>query len=162
MCSPINRIGKNLVRRTAIAEVVLDAEVVIRTTGVMASRQNDPAESTPFANYRARGGRRKYAVTTNEHTAKSGRSRHAQDDLNSYIVEKSAIAAENQRRSLMTFQRIKNALDKIFQISGLAKDLDLFSQSGGAGLLPGKRLGRNADSLHGILNQEQRKSRTLS
>jgi hypothetical protein len=114
----------------------------------VAGGQDDATKGLPFADHGAgcRGGQN--AVTTDQHAAKTGRCRHAQDGLDGDIVVIAAIATEDQRLPLLAAQRVENGLDEILEIPRLLKYRHFLSQPGCPRLLAGERRAGNADHLH--------------
>jgi hypothetical protein len=91
----VNRFGDFFRGRATVADVVLDAEVAIRSTGVMAGREHDAAERAVLAHDCAQRRRRQDAALPHQHAGEAVGGSHAQDDLDGGAVEEAAIAADH-------------------------------------------------------------------
>src|SRR6185436_9130527 len=77
----------------AVGEIVLDAEVAVRSAGIVARGQDDAAVRLTLADHTRRRRCRQYSAATNEYAAHPVRRRDAEDDLNRLAVEVAAVAA---------------------------------------------------------------------
>ena len=144
----VQRVGESLVGRAAVAEVVLDAEVVIRPAGVVAGREDDAAEGRALADHGAGCRGRQDAVLADHHAPETGGGGHAQDGLDGDIIEIAAITTEYQRLALEAFETVENRLDEVFEIARLAENLHFLAQSRSPRFLTGKRLAGNCFNAH--------------
>ena len=108
--------GDLLGRRPAVADVVLDAEVAVGTAGIMARRENEPAERLVLPDHVARGRRREDAVLPDQHAAKplgGGDLDRLLDDLG---IEVAAVAADHQRLPRDIAEHVEDRLDEVLDI----------------------------------------------
>jgi hypothetical protein len=137
-----DRLGDALRRRTAVADVVLDAEVLVRAAGVVAGREHDAAEGAVLADHVRGGGRRQDAALADQHPAEAVGGRHLQRDLDHLAVEVAPVAADDQRLALVPLQAVEDRLDEVLHVVRLLEVRHLLAQARGAGLLIVVRSGR--------------------
>ncbi len=143
-----DRLGDLFRRRTAVGSVVFDAEVLVRTTGIMAGRQDDPPERLVLADDTGRRRRRQDTALAHQDPAETVGRRHPEDDLNGFVVVVAAIAAENQRLATIAFEGIENRLNEILQVVRLLENLHFLTKPGGSRLLTPERFCLNSLDSH--------------
>ena len=131
----IDRLGDLLGRRPAVADVVLDPEIFVRAAGIVAGRQDQPAECLALANQagRSRGGQQ--PVLADHDSPEPIRRGHLQDDLHRGPVVVAAVAADHQGLALEALEHVEHRLDEVLEIVRLPENLDLLAQARGAGAL---------------------------
>src|SRR5262249_30290975 len=135
------RFGNLFGRRTAVADVVLDAEIAVRAARVVTRRQNDAAEGPMFTDHIGCGWRREEAAATDENPAKAVRCRHPDHRLDDVPIVEAPVAAYDERLAGESLQRIEDRLNEVLRIARLLENRDLLAKAGGAGPLPLPRLG---------------------
>ena len=131
----VDRLGDLLRRRAAVADVVLDAEVLGRAAGVVAGREDDAAEGAVLADDVGGGGRREDAAAADEDAAEAVGGGHLQRGLDDLAVEVAAVAADDQGLALEAFEAVEDRLDEVLDVGRLLEVRDLLAQARGAGLL---------------------------
>ncbi len=124
-----NGISNLLRSRSAIAGVVFDAEIAIRPARIMAGGKDNAAEGLVFSDDAGGSRRRQDTTLSNQYATEAVGCSHLQDDLYRLPVVISTVAAQRQRGTGRCVYRIKNALDKIFQIMRLLKNADPLAQA---------------------------------
>ena len=135
-----DRLGDGLRRRSAGADIVLDAEIAVRPAGIVARREDDPAKGGERPDQRRDGGGRKDAALADEDAAEAVRGGDLDHDLDRLAVEEAAVAAEDQGFALKAFERIESRLNEVFEVAGLLEHPDLLAQTRSARPLVGERL----------------------
>jgi hypothetical protein len=133
-----DRFGDLLRRGAAVGGVVLDAEIAVRSAGIVTGRQDDTAKCAIFADHAGGRGCRKYAALADQHAPVSVGCRHLQNDLDRFAVVKAAVASQHQRSTRRCSDGIKDALHEVFQIVRLPECRNTLAQSGSARFLIGK------------------------
>ena len=131
----VDRIGDLLRRRAAVADVVLDAEVLGRPAGIVAGREDDAAEGAVLADD-VRGGRRgEDAAAADEDAAEAVGGGHLHRDLDDLAVEVAAVAADHEGLALEALEAVEDRLDEVLDVVRLLEVRHLLAQARGAGLL---------------------------
>ena len=136
-----DRLGDILRGRSAGADIVLDAEIPVRTAGIVARREDDPAIGVQRADQRRDGRSREDAAFADNDAAEAVCRGDLDHDLDRLAVEKAPVAAEDQRLALKALERIENRLNEVFEIVRPLEDRHLLAQTRSAGPLVGERLG---------------------
>ena len=100
---------------TAIRYIVLDAKVVVRSTGIVTSGEKDTAVSRVFSNHIGSSGSGKNSILSNNKFVYAVCRSDSQDDLDSLGREEPAVAPDNDG-SILCIDRVKDRLDEIFSI----------------------------------------------
>lgn len=135
LAAGIDRVGDLLRCRTAIADIVLDAEVFGRAAGVVAGGEHDAAEGFVFADDVGGGRRRQNAAAADEYAAEAVGGRHLDGDLNDFAVVEAAVAADHQGLTGKAFERVEDRLDEVLGIVLLLEHRNLLAQARRAGFL---------------------------
>jgi hypothetical protein len=146
-----NAVGHLFGRGTAIRRVELDAEVLVRTAGIVAGRHDDAAIGLADADKVGGGRCRQDGVPADNDLPGAGRRGHAQDHLRGAVVEVTAIAAKHERFSGDAPDAGPNRLDEILQIVRTHENPRLLAQAGCSRFLVFNRLRFNRQFLHGFL-----------
>ena len=139
----VDRLRHLFGRRAAIADIVLDAEILVRPAGIVAGGEDETAERLALADQVAGGGGGQDAALADDDAGEAVGGGHADRDLNHLAVEEAAVTADDQRRAILAVDRIEHRLDEIFRIMRLLEHPDLFAQAGCARLLVVIGRGRN-------------------
>ena len=145
----IDRVGELLGRRAAIAGIVLDAEVALRPTGIVAGRQDDAAKRLVLADEVRGRWRGHEAVLPHHHAPEAIGCSHADGGLDDVRVVVAAVAADHQCLPRKTLERVEDRLDEVLRVVRLLEHRHLLAQSRGAGLLAFERLGGDGEN-HGL------------
>jgi hypothetical protein len=102
--TPIDRLGEFFRSGTAVAGVVFDSEVAIRSAGIVAGGEDDAAEGAAFAD--DAGCRRcgEDTVLSHQNLPEAVGRRHFQYDLDGFTVVEAAVAAHHQGLALIARQ----------------------------------------------------------
>ena len=130
--------------RTAIADIIFDAEILVRAAGIVAGRQDEAAKGAGRADQVRCGGGGQDAALTHDDATKAVGGGHFQHDLDDFAVEIASVAAHDQRFADKAVEAVEHRLDEIFRIMGLLEDADLLAQAGRARLLVIERRRRNS------------------
>src|SRR3984957_15366480 len=122
-----DRLGDVLRGGSAGADVVLDAEIAVRTAGIVARRQDDPPIGGERANQRRNGGSRQNAAFADEHAAEAVRRGDLDHGLDRLAVEKAPVAAEDECFAMKALEGIESRLNEVFEVVRLLKDRDLLA-----------------------------------
>ena len=141
MTRGVDGFGERFEGRSAIAGVVLDAEVTEWATLIVAGRQDDAAECPLLADDRRHGRRGQQSVLTDEYSTKPGGGRHLDDGLGGNVIVEAAVATNDQRLTIKALQRGKDRRHEVFQVVRLLEYRHLLAKSGRAGSLTGKWCG---------------------
>ena len=128
-------LGQFFRRRPAISHIVFDPEVAVRPTWIVARAEDHAAEGAVAADQIRGRGRRQYAAPPDQDFAKPIGDRDLQHDLDRLAIEEAAVAANDQRRALKTFETIHDRLNEILDIARLLESHGLFAQARGSGPL---------------------------
>ena len=102
-----NRLGDLLRCGAAVGHVVFDAEVTLRTTGVVTGGQHDTATGAMAADHSTDCRGRQNAALPDEYPGIALGCGHTQDGLNGHAVVKAAIAPHHQRQAGSIRQHIE-------------------------------------------------------
>ena len=150
----VDRLGDALGGGAAVADVVLDAEVLVRAAGVVAGGEDDAAVGAVLADDVGGGGGGEDAALADEHAAEAVGGGHLQRDLDDLAVEVAAVAADHQRLAGEVLERVEDRLDEVLDVVRLLEVRDLLAQAGGAGLLVVVGLGGMRVDHAGTARQE--------
>ncbi len=146
----VDRVRDLFWRGAAVCGVELDAEVSIRTAGVMAGREDKAAEGLVLADHAGGGRRGENAAGADQKTPEAVCGGDADDGLDRLRVIIAAIPADHERvpgQALGRPDGIEDRLDEVCQVVAFRELGDLLAQAAGARLHTGNRGGR--DALHG-------------
>ena len=104
----VDRLGHALGRGAAVAGVVLDAEVAVRTAGIMRGGEDEAAEGAARADHAGGGGRREEAALPHQHAGEAMRRRHLENGLDRFAVEVAAVAADDEGLPGDVAQRVED------------------------------------------------------
>ena len=143
----MDRPGHAFGSRAAVGYVVLDAEVLVRTAGVVARGEHEAAAGLVLADHVAGcRGREDTALADQDLAVAVGRG-HADRFLDHRAVVKPPIAADHQHRAGLGRDYIENGLDEVLGVVRLLKYLHLLAQTGSTGGLTFERRGGNGNDL---------------
>ncbi len=130
-----DRLGDLFRRRSAIADIVFDAEIFIRPAGIVAGRKHHAAESLVFADHVGGCRRRKNAALTHHDAAKTVGGGNLDQLLDHFAIVIATVAADHERLAGKTFQHIEDRLDEVFSVVLLLEHRNLLAQARSARLL---------------------------
>ena len=150
-----DRVGDFFRRRPAVAGVVLDAEVALRPTGIVAGGKNQAAEAPVLADHAGGGRRRQNAALPHQNPAKAVGGGHFENDLGRLAVVVAPVAAQHQRAARRCIDGVEHRLDEVFQISRRLEYGDLLAQARGARFLVGEGSRGDGSDAHkpSLLNE---------
>src|SRR5690554_6616130 len=150
LAAGMDGVGNPLRRRPAIADIVLDAEIALRTTGIVAGAEHQAAEGLVVPDQMAGRRRRQQPVLAHQHRPEAVGRGDADRLLDGDIIEVAAIAADHQRLALVALQAVEDRLHEVLDIVRLAEHLDALAQSGGSRLLVVEGRGFNRLDRHRV------------
>ncbi len=124
-----DRLGDLFRCRSAVADIVFDAEIFIRAARIVACRKYHAAESLVFADHVGGGWRRKNAALTHHDAPEAIGGGHLDELLDHFAVIIASVAADHERLAGKTFQHIENRLDEVFSVIGLLENRNLLAQA---------------------------------
>eukprot|EP00967_Tisochrysis_lutea_P040084 scaffold48077_cov33-Tisochrysis_lutea.AAC.3 len=138
--------------RPAIAYIILDAKVVLRSSGVVRCREQDStARDTALAlpNDTRGGGRREEPVAPNPHARHTARGRHLADDVDGGAVVVPAVSRDDESGAAQFLgrKRVEQALDEVLEVAWLHEDGGLLAEARSPGLLAFKGRGGHCAEL---------------
>ncbi len=134
-CFLIDRLRYLLRCRAAVSDIILDAEILVRTAGVMARRQHDPAVRLGLADHARRRRCGQNAAPPDTDAAEAIGGGNLQDHLDGLAVIVSSVATDDQGLPLISCQCIEYRLHEVLKIVDLFENADLLSQSRRSGFL---------------------------
>ena len=102
-----DRVGDIFRRRPARADVVFDAEIAMRTAGIVARRQDDPAERVKRADQSRNRRRRENSALADYDAAEAVGGGDFHHDLDRLAIEEAAVAAQDQRLAFKALSESK-------------------------------------------------------
>ena len=149
-----DRVGDIFRRRPPCADIVFDAEIAMRTAGIVAGREDDPPERAKRANQSRNGRRREDSALADHDAAEAVGGGDFHHDLDRLAIEEAAVAAQDKRLAFKALQRVEDRLNVVFEIAGLLKHRNLLAQARGARFLVGERFRGDGSDHDGVLLRE--------
>lgn len=115
LCLLENYVGNAFRSGATVGYIVLDAKVVVRSTGIVTSGEKDAPVSRVFSDHIGSSGSGKNSILSNNKFAYAVCRSDSQDDLDSLGREEPAVAPDNDS-SAFCIDRVKDCLDEIFSI----------------------------------------------
>ncbi len=131
----IDGIGDRFRRRAPIGAVHLHAKVAVGAAGVVAGREDDPADGAVLADQVGSRWGGEDAAGGGDHPGDAMGCGHAHDHTDGVAVAVAAVAAHHQGAASYTRQHLENRLDETLEVMGRFKLAAAFTQARGAGLL---------------------------
>ena len=114
----IDGFGQGFGRRAPVGPIHLDAEVALRTSGVVASRKDDAADGAPLADQVGGGWGGENACLGGHQSGQTMGGGHAGDGADRLFVAEASIAPQHQGASGNTRQDSQHRLDEAFEVMG--------------------------------------------
>ena len=143
LAAGMHGVGNPLRRRPAIADIVLDAEIALRTTWIVAGAEHQAAEGLVVPDQMAGRRRRQQPVLAHQHRPETVGRGDADSLLDGDIIEVAAIAADHQRLALVALQAVEDRLHEVLDIVLGHEHGGALAQAGRARLLVGEGRGAN-------------------
>lgn len=125
LCDIVDLVSDVLRSRSAIRHVVLDSEIVVGATRVMARSEQDTAGRLVLANDIRGSGGREDTILANEEFRDAVGGGDAQDDVHGRNGKVSTVSADNERRALGSSRDgIEDSLHKVLGVVFLLEDFD--------------------------------------